>query len=229
MSRSREFEFLQDVEHHGLEVVLDQGVNRHLRFDSADVNATSFEIATWQNHLSITGDNGNYLFAAKKDMFTFFRRSEGGINFNPSYCSEKLLSIDRNIEFRHFDPSKFIDQVTLQFIIWSDENKDLAEPTVKTVWDEIQAKVIAAVARGKDQAYQAVKEFEHDSFKFEELLEVNAYTYNAKYLWCLNAICWGINEYDKKVKTSNSNSAEKKLRPLSPEKISDVRALLAEY
>jgi len=207
----------------------DQGLYRHLRFDSADVNASNFEIMTWENHLSITGEAGSFVFAAKKDMFAFFRRVDGGITVNPSYCSDKLISIDQNIKFRHFDPQKFIDQVTLQFILWSDQNNDLAEVTIKAVWDDIQTKVIAAVAEGQAQAYQAVKDFQHDAFQFEELLEVNTYTYNAKYLWCLFAICWGIQQYDNKQQSSHLLTTEEEPKTISPEKISDVRALLAEY
>lgn len=229
MQQSREQQFLRDVENHSLEILHDQGLYRHLRFNSADVTANYFEIMTWENHLSLTGEAGSFVFSAKKDMFAFFRRGDGGITINPAYCSDKLISIDQNIKFRHFDPQKFIDQVTLQFILWSDQNNDLAEPTIKAVWDEIETKVIAAVAEGQAQAYQAVKNFQHDAFQFEELLEVNTYTHNAKYLWCLYAICWGIQQYDNKQQFGNNQKSDNKLQIISPDKISDVRALLAEY
>lgn len=93
-----EIRFKRDVTKHKIEVVLDQGVHRHLRFNNGSIY-DSFEIITYPGYLTIVGDRGSYTFQRTKDMFTFFR----GRNINPGYWGEKLESYGTNFGYKEYD------------------------------------------------------------------------------------------------------------------------------
>ena len=53
----------------------------------------------------------------------------------------------------------------------------------------------------KDEAYRAVSDFSHEIgnrvFEFVDFFDGGGTeTYTARYLWCLYAIVWGIQQYD---------------------------------
>jgi len=95
--------FLDDVASHKMEVVRNDGVNRHLRFKRPNTTNYHFDILTWPGHLVVTGDCGTYVFSRVQDMFGFFRmdgrdfnhRKDVALNINPGYWAEKVLSESR--------------------------------------------------------------------------------------------------------------------------------------
>ena len=54
--------FLKDAAAHQMEVLRDDGVNRHLRFKNPESSAYWFEIITWPGTLCIDGDMGTFVF-----------------------------------------------------------------------------------------------------------------------------------------------------------------------
>ena len=66
--------FLKDVETHQVEILLDQGVYRHLRCRRVEQPTWLhwFDIHTGPNFLLIRGDMGSVSFSRVEDMFEFF-------------------------------------------------------------------------------------------------------------------------------------------------------------
>lgn len=183
-------QFLRDIANHEMTVRLDNGVYRHLSFRSRGENSWNmwFEIVTWPNAIIICGDMGSWSFSRVEDMFTFFRRSELGIN--ASYWTEKCESVDT-----HVGPCKKFDADTYkENIISCLDNYDL-EPDRK-------AAIIAALDEdvfrqdSEHEMHSALGDFEYGDFRFSDTWEISGRTYSYHLLWCLYAIVWGIQQYD---------------------------------
>jgi hypothetical protein len=89
--------FLKDVAKHSMEVIRNEGVNRHIRFKEAGNSCYWFDIVTWPGVLCINGDCGAYMLSRTTDMFEFFRTDsrfmeKDGLAINPQYWSEKVLA-----------------------------------------------------------------------------------------------------------------------------------------
>ncbi len=69
-----------------MEVILDNGLHRYLKFTNNGRWDGHFFITTWPNHLCISGDMGTFVFSRIEDMMYFFK----GEGVNPSYWSEKI-------------------------------------------------------------------------------------------------------------------------------------------
>ncbi len=191
--------FLKDVANHKLHVLHDGGVYRHLELTQGYFDMR-FEIITWPNYLSISGDMGCYVFSRTNDMFQFFRREE--LSINPDYWSEKVEAQDRHSGLKKFDINQVYQRLD-DYLQWFIEDLDGDED------EDIQ--------RAKQQATNAVTAFKENCEDFEqhayELVEqwseenaggmslddfwdggFDDYTY--RYIWCCYAIVWAIQQYD---------------------------------
>lgn len=82
--------FLKDVSDHKMEIALDSGTYRHLKFKQSNNSWNMhYSLVTWPGYLCICGDMGTWTFARLPDMFDFFR-SPREMAINPSYWAEKL-------------------------------------------------------------------------------------------------------------------------------------------
>lgn len=82
-------QFLKDVEDHKINVVMDNGLYRHINFSKGSF-CYSFNLVTWPGHLCIEGDMGTYVFSRVPDMFAFFRDEYSEeLKINTRYWSEK--------------------------------------------------------------------------------------------------------------------------------------------
>ncbi len=182
--------FLKDVASHKMVVCSGGGpLYRHLKFKRSEPNSWNqwFELVTWPGALAISGDMGSFIFRRVDDMFSFFRRSELGIN--ESYWSEKCEAVDRNTPIKVFDPAKYRECITS-----SVDNYDLDEQRKRDILEDLQLEVF----NQEDQrdAYQALCNFEHDGFSFSDAWEIRGEVYSGRFLWCLYAIVWGIQRWD---------------------------------
>jgi hypothetical protein len=85
--RPSEQSFLKDIANHQLEILLDNGVYRHLRF-KANANSWNmwFDVVTWPGFLAYSGDMGCFVFTRIADMFEFFRSNKAdGLPINQGY------------------------------------------------------------------------------------------------------------------------------------------------
>lgn len=118
-------QFLKDVKDHKIDIVLDQGLHRHINFSRDGSYCYSFSIVTWPGYLCISGDMGAYVFTRIDDMFGFFKdENSEELKINTRYWSEKCetkgsikeFSVDsfrENVQEyidEYWDLNEFIDE-----------------------------------------------------------------------------------------------------------------------
>lgn len=194
-------EFLREVTNHGIEIVADSEMNRHIIFKNPESSNCWFELITWPGTLCINGDCGTYVFSRLRDMFQFFRQKNGEqlISINPHYWGEKLQSVDIRSGFVEFDSDAFIERVKEHFDSFAESNLGIDDQN--DLWDLIEVDVLS-YSDSENEAYLAVQDFSYEvgdrTFEFTDFLDCGGTeTYTSRYLWCLYAIVWGIKKYDE--------------------------------
>lgn len=88
MSKPIPIDFLNDVANHKMEILHEQGLYRHLRFQQQPKRWNMwFDLITWPGCLTIKGDMGCWTFSRVDDMLTFFRSDK--LEINADYWAEK--------------------------------------------------------------------------------------------------------------------------------------------
>lgn len=185
-----ETSFLKDVAHHKMEVLRDDGLYRHLRFQINTSWHMSFNVVTWPGYLAFTGDMGSFIFSRCPDMLEFFRGGGSRLSFDPGYWGEKVQAADRNSGVEEYSPDKFRRRIAE----WLDEAEATPELR-KAVKDE----VLAYADDGEHEAIRAACDFEHGqspTFRFSDFWEVNVKEYTYRFLWCCYAVAWAVQQYD---------------------------------
>lgn len=198
--------FLRDIKNHSMKVIKDDGVHRHLSFTNNGSSCYRFDLITWPGSLCYTGDMGTYVFSRTADMFTFFRMPENDfnrnpnkkLNINPYYWGEKLQSIGTNAGYEEFDEDNFKERVRQHYDSHIEDSPD----DDGELWREIEYDVLVYSADGECRAYAAVNDFQSEGgFDFQDFFDgggTDKYTF--RYIWCLYAIVWGIQQYDENTK-----------------------------
>lgn len=182
--------FKIDTSDHVMEVALDQGLYRHLRFRAPGTGMYWYDIITTPGQLTFRGDMGTYVFSRSEDMLAFFENSGGRIN--PQYWSEKLQAQDVNSPAREYSKDIFVQHVLEEF--WnSRENLENAAD----VWREIREELLDdyGPAGDKSLAITAAMEFSHGGFTFYDVTDWRLTAYSHHFLYCLHAIVDGIRRY----------------------------------
>lgn len=193
-----EAEFLKDVETHIMEVIRDDGVQRHIRFRAPGTMCMHFDLITWPGYLCYTGDMGTYVFRRLHDMFEFFRTDRDyakrrGVRLavNLSYWGEKLEAQDRD-GFRKFCPDKFRANI-MRWI----EDHGWTGKLGHGLRDELESDVLEMADYGAERAYEAAGDFKYDGkYVFPDFWEVDSDEYVHRFVWCCFALAWGIEQYD---------------------------------
>lgn len=195
-------EFLRCVQNHQMEVLLDNGVYRHLQFKAPETGNRLFHLVTFPGRLVCCGDMGSYLFERTEDMFKFFRREELSVNLG--YWSEKVDAQDRDgvTEFSIAKAKELIEEIVM------DETEALEEADRRRIGDELQDLLdsIDSDAGDVGDVLRIARDFDGDHIDgdwFCDLWESSMETYTYRFQWACFAIVWGINQYDK----SNAISA----------------------
>jgi len=201
-TRCTEEEFLREVTKHGIEIIADSGIHRHVIFKNPESSNCWFELITWPGTLCINGDCGTYVFSRLPDMFQFFRQKSGEyfLSINPHYWGEKLQSVDRCSGFVEFDSDAFRKRVKEHFDSFMESHEEIDDEQKDKLWEEIDWDVLHNLENERE-AYRAMHDFSHKigdkTFEFTDFLDGGGTeTYTARYLWCLYAIVWGIRQYD---------------------------------
>ena len=182
--------FLSDIENHSLKIISDDGVNRHISFTNNGSNIYRFDLITWPGALCITGDCGTYVFKRITDMFEFFRHDK----INAGYWGQKLESIDNNGGFKEFSTDLFVECIKSDFEDWLFCN----EKEKSKAWEDVEDKVLSYQDDGEFAAVNAAISYKSDDDNgFDDFFEHTLTEYTFHYLWCLEAIIYGIKEYDK--------------------------------
>lgn len=198
MRQCTEEQFRKDVSAHGMEVLLDNGIHRHLKFSANGSFNMHFDIVTWPGYLAISGDMGCFVFSRLRDMFDFFRSDKPALEINCDYWAEKLESTKRHGGAMVYDPDRFTEQVEQRVKDWIEEC-ELTKEQAEELRSEVREEVLCADDNEYD-AHRNLSEFSlklaGHRFEFHDTWEwdLKAYTYH--YVWCCFAIVWAIRQYD---------------------------------
>ena len=197
--RMEEAAFLRDVRDHGIQILQDSDVYRHVRFKTPGSSAYYFDLITWPGRLCIAGDMGTYVFSRLRDMFEFFRTDRPyGPNFG--YWAEKVEAQCKSGGLKKFDEDKFEAAIKEFVREWISNNRvETTRRERRDLWDEIQECVLLA----EGDKVQAACEFNYPvnpwvkNFVFHDFWDVNVDDWTYSYQWCCHAIVWGIRRYDE--------------------------------
>lgn len=212
-----EARFLKDAAQHRMEVLRDDGVNRHLRFKNPDCSAYWFDIITWPGTLCIDGDMGTFVFRRLEDMFAFFRTDRkyyedtgrgDRLAINPSYWDEKLRA-PKPRDAMEYSAERFRRYVKEAFDSWvessqpdeysTEAERDEFHDAQQALWRALKDDVLSVADDGETRSYDAAREFEcaeAPGFNLEDCWEWNCREFTFDFIWNCYAIAWGIRTYD---------------------------------
>lgn len=182
--------FLADVADHQLTILVDDGIQRHLRFRRTDTYCMGFDIVTWLGRLVYTGDMGTYVFTRVEDMFTFFRsdpRDDNKLCINPDYWSEKVIAQDRD-GVTEFSLERFHTAI--------DSYLQDSDDVTQDIRDEVQNQLLDEHFHNEYEARDAVNRFDVGNFTFTDFYEYQTTKFTYRFIWCCYALVWGIGRYD---------------------------------
>lgn len=185
-----EVDFYKNVIDHVMSVHRADGVSRHLSFQRPSSGTYKFHIITEPGILIIWGDCGAFTFERLTDMFEFFRMDRDDFNhsekrnlqINPGYWSEKVT--DGNDRCRVYSPSQTEASIR-QFL------KDSECENIEDVMHEI------VLHDGEYDAGRSIMECEELGYNAVDCIQRE---YECHFMWCIRAIVWGINEFDRREK-----------------------------
>jgi hypothetical protein len=191
--------FASETAGHKMTVLHDEGLYRHLRFTAPDNSGYRFDLITWPNKLTFTGEPGTYAFSVypTEDMFDLFRRSSVGDQPNFSYWHEKAMAWGEDIV--QFSNGLFDEKV-------AEELKQAEEffPGVTAAWREKTEGFLAEFsAESMEAARDSLANFEYlpedqygEAWRFRYTNEWDLNDYDWRYLFACHAIADGIAQYD---------------------------------
>ena len=198
--------FKNDISKHEIEIIINQGLNRHLRFKRPGSYQYWFEIVTGKGFLLIRGDMGSFSFSRIEDMFNFFKIEKNDWNYgkdlpiNPGYWGQKLESVCKRDGHVEFSVEQFNDMVMHcynEFI----ENNDIEDEDKEVLLEDLENNLIGSPGN-IHEAYNLATDFscfDVDDFKIdhENFYDRSFEDFTYHYIWCLYAIVWGIEKYDE--------------------------------
>lgn len=198
-------QFQKDTADHKLNVLLDNGLHRHLLIKEQGNIEYYYEITTWPGYLCISGDMGCFVFQRTEDMFTFFRKQPGQIN--PGYWQEKVqagagfegaMSITSEPDFESYDKRmmEYLDDFIDGLDPDVDEDAEKIEQATEAVEDfkrfrEDSEWDIVARINNWDASDAGGMELE-DFWEGQSSLQ----KFRFHYIWCCYAIVHAIALYD---------------------------------
>ncbi|CAI1702949.1 Uncharacterised protein [Serratia fonticola] len=203
--------FKRDTRNHSMTVENDNGIFRHLHFSRGNSSSYHFTLTTWPGHLCIGGDMGTYVFRRLHDMFKFFRMDHSDYQrhgddpvINAGYWSEKLQTGGgfRREVYTEWSSTAFENQVQEQYDQWLEEfDPDDYEGDAETIKAEVKEAIDSLKGESEDEwsAVAAIREFYSDHIDMCDFWESDSCRRASfHYLWCLYAIVWGIQLYDRR-------------------------------
>jgi len=196
-------DFEKNVAAHEMQVIYEDGVNRHLKFKAPDTGNMYFGLITWPGYLCYYGDMGTYVFCRLQDMFEFFRAGDRGLyQIDHHYWAEKLQAVDqpgarrndRGGGWRVYSSELFEAAVVSDF----EEYCEYHSPSDKdALWSRVESDVLSVMFDGYDVAVGAAMEFEHENrLVFPDFYEHNLHELDHRFVWCCFALRWAIRQYD---------------------------------
>lgn len=211
--------FLEDVKGHKIQVLRDDGANRHIRFSRPDSGSYRFDLITWPWHLCYTGDMGTFVFSRINDMFEFFRCkpdcASNSLCINQSYWAEKALAVDRGEGLREYDEESFRRAVISW---WKDVcreaindgrmDKEGCAELLEALKDEVLCHADNGEIRARDAADGFSCVVQGRTFEMLDFCEHDFQEYTGRFTWACYAIAWGIQQYDAHKKAQAEMNAK---------------------
>lgn len=206
--------FADEGANHAMEIVLDDGLHRHLRFrgqvwcpplaQPQNSGHMWFDLITVPGTLIFQGDGQSYVFSRIEDMFEFFR---GKIRLiDPHYWAEKLTSCSRE-DAKSYDEALFKRLVT-EHVEENIEYGCAPEGLAEAVREQVLGDSSIYYEAG---AREVLECFQHGDYSFPDVWEWDFRSYDWWFLWACHAIVWGIALYD-----ADKAGAERPAFPAQP-------------
>jgi hypothetical protein len=211
--------FASNVAGHRMFVRLDQGLYRHLVFEQRKHSWNDrFEIITAPGSLTITGDRGAHTFRRIADMFQFFRMRSTPYGINASYWAEKLPDSGRSVKvYSQYAMEQHLRQelrdlaedYQRELLEWRNEDAQYGEeagdkPKMPKVLRQARQLVFDALVDGdlmySETAHVLVEDLRRVGVA-EDAWEWDLTDWDFHFLHNLHAIAWGIQQYDRAVKS----------------------------
>lgn len=182
--------FLRDVGGHQMAVEIDHGVHRSIYFGQPGSGTYHFRLVTWPGSLAIDGDCGSYTFSRTRDMFEFFRNTDGDNEINCQYWHEKMQAEDKSSPAKVFSHDRLKQAAKSHFDNWEGPFGE-----AEKIWAQVEREVLHAYSEA--EAYALIRDFESSGGHEFQDFESDLKDYNFGFIWCLRAIVWGIKRYDQ--------------------------------
>lgn len=180
---------------HQMTVLMDNGVNRHLRFSDDDGKKTNhwFDILTFNEGLLFTSGFGCYSFSKRfvSDMFEFFR----GHDSDSIYVAEKITSKSESEEV-------FSERLAKEYLLdcfsnWIESNY-FKEDEARCLFDGFNYKLDRLDLPSIESVRMSHSKFDFRGYLIEfDFDDFHPYELSQKYIDCVDAIKWGIKKYDE--------------------------------
>lgn len=210
--------FLEDIATHEMTVIKEDGVFRHLQFKKPGTRYYQFDLITWPGYLCYCGDMGTYVFQRTHDMFEFFRRNDKSYRIDFRYWAEKCEAADTNGGgITKFSFEKFKAEI----LDWLQQDKEANEPNsddseqllkwelaYTELGENVKSEVLDCDENSNVRCFNAAYNFRHTGgawaefhgysarFEFTAFWEEDCKEYTHGFVWCCNALAWGIAKYD---------------------------------
>lgn len=184
------------VEKHELKILHEDGLYRHLRFQTPGTSIGYFDIITWPGSLAISGDIGEgFIFKREEDMIPWFGPNKTPGHINPGYWSEKLTRGTREVR-EVFSDEKFkayLDEQIEAFAKHSGYELD-------AVRDDVIAEYESDYTGTTERAYEFMQglTYEGSAIAEDPSNDIESWLeYDHHFLLACHAILWGIKKYMK--------------------------------
>lgn len=188
--------FARDTANHVMTVLFEQGLYRHLRFESSDRSGYRFDLHTSPNRLMFHGEVGTYVFSVwpTVDLFSAFRESSMGDRPNIGYWNEKLIAwSEPAIQFskESFDKkvAKELGKAEGFFPGVSAAWKSFTEAEYNTEYEEVAREALAAFEYLPEGQWG-------EAWRFRYTAEWKLDDWDWRYLWACHAALHGISRFD---------------------------------
>jgi hypothetical protein len=179
--------FEAETARHGMIILHDDGVYRHLRFmDEKGSSLYWYDLVTWPGSLAFNGDYGSFVFSRSRDMFEFFPRSASS-GINAWYWSEKLRAPAGRDAVRVWSPDRYRQLVEE----WRDSHEeDMTAHDVVSFGSAVAESLLDDVYGPEDigGAHRRLAAFEFQGLRVSDSWEWDLRDWDLAFLWA----CWGI-------------------------------------
>lgn len=178
---------------HKMSILHDDGLYRHLRFQTPATWNYGYDIVTWPGHLALNGDlDSGYVFSRIRDMIDFFASGPG---INPQYWAEKITNSTAREATRRYSEELLREQVE-QAARQRAEEGDYTYDAIMAAWREHIAYREMSVEHVAHESLRDFRVDRDDHFGFgPDTWEWSLRDWDHVYLLCCFAIRAGVDAY----------------------------------